>query len=539
MNNKAIVVLGFLGPEKDSGRSQTRWNKWRPTLDLCRHRKRLPVKRLELLYQSQHKSIVDIVITDIESISSPTEVRLHEIHLKDPWDFEEVYGVLFDFAKSYKFDQEKEEYLIHITTGTHVAQISLFLLTESNHLPGKLIRTIPPIGSDKSKTGSFQLIDLDLSKYAGVASRFKQQQGEGVSFLKHGIETRNAEFNQTICLIERVAVSSTEPVLLIGPTGAGKSKLAHRIFELKVNRNKLKGEFAEVNCATIRGDIAQSTLFGHIKGAFTGASGLRKGLLRKAHMGVLFLDEIGDLGIEEQTLLLRALEEKKFSPMGSDDMVESDFQLIAGTNRNLEELVEKGLFRDDLLARIDLWTFRLPGLRERLEDIEPNFQYEIDLYAKRTGTRITFKRDALERFLRFATSSEAKWNRNFRDLNGAVIRMATLAETSRIDIGIVEDEIARLRAVWQIEAFGGENYRLLKLLIGKERLRQMDYFDRIQLEGVLKICRESRSLSEAGRILYNFSRHHKNSDNDSDRLRKYLSKFGLNLSQIHELSTIK
>jgi transcriptional regulatory protein RtcR len=199
--------------------------------------------------------------------------------------------------------------------------------------------------------------------------------------------------------------------------------------------------------------------------------------------------------------------------------------------------VEKGSFRDDLLARIDLWTFPLPGLRERLEDIEPNIGYELDRYAKRTGRRVSFKRDAHERFLRFATTAEAKWTRNFRDLNGAIIRMATLADTGRIEIRLVEEEITRLSAIWQIEASGGESYRLLKLLIGKERLSQMDYFDRIQLEGVLKVCRESQNLSEAGRILYNASRSRKNSNNDSDRLGKYLLKYGLKLSQIHEVAS--
>ena len=101
-----------------------------------------------------------------------------------------------------------------------------------------------------------------------------------------------------------------------------------------------------------------SALFGHAKGAFTGAVTERAGLLRAADGGVLFLDEIGELGADEQAMLLRALEEKRFLPLGSDKEVASDFQLIAGTNRDLEADVARGRFRDDLLARIDLWTFR-------------------------------------------------------------------------------------------------------------------------------------------------------------------------------------
>jgi transcriptional regulatory protein RtcR len=118
-----------------------------------------------------------------------------------------------------------------------------------------------------------------------------------------------------------------------------------------------------------------STLFGHVKGAFTGALRDRAGVLRVADKGVLFLDEIGELGIDEQAMLLRALEEKTFLPLGSDREARSDFQLIAGTNQDLLAAVRQGRFREDLLARINLWTFTLPGLRSRPEDIEPNLQF--------------------------------------------------------------------------------------------------------------------------------------------------------------------
>ena len=121
----------------------------------------------------------------------------------------------------------------------------------------------------------------------------------------------------------------------MGPTGAGKSKLARRIYELKKTRQRVTGAFVEVNCATIRGDAAMSTLFGHVRGSFTGALRDRPGLLRAADGGVLFLDEIGELGPDEQAALLRAIEEKQFLPLGADREVRSDFQLIAGTNADL------------------------------------------------------------------------------------------------------------------------------------------------------------------------------------------------------------
>src|SRR5439155_20463350 len=183
--------------------------------------------------------------------------------------------------------------------------------------------------------------------------------------------------NRLIERIEHVAIASKAPLLLMGPTGAGKSQLARRIYELKKARHQISGPFVEVNCATLRGDAAMSALFGHVKGAFTGAVQSRPGLLRTADKGVLFLDEIGELGLDEQAMLLRAVEDRTFFPVGSDKEVKSEFQLIAGTNRNLGGRVKSGEFREDLLARINLWTFALPGLRERPEDIAPNLQFEL------------------------------------------------------------------------------------------------------------------------------------------------------------------
>ncbi|MEL7364200.1 MAG: RNA repair transcriptional activator RtcR family protein, partial [Bacteroidota bacterium] len=184
----------------------------------------------------------------------------------------------------------------------------------------------------RDPVGTHRIIDLDLSTYDRIASREAQRHADTRQFLKSGIATRNAAFNALIDEVERVALHSRAPILLNGPTGAGKSRLARRIYELRRARAQLTGPFVEINCATLRGDAAASALFGHVKGAFTGAVAARPGLLRAADGGVLFLDEIGELGLDEQAMLLRALEEKAFLPVGADTDAHSDFQLIAGTN---------------------------------------------------------------------------------------------------------------------------------------------------------------------------------------------------------------
>ena len=528
MNRDTSVVIGLLGTTLDLGKHPDRWQNWRPSVALCRQPD-LIIKRFELLHGSREKPLAEIVSRDISAVSPETEMRLHQIDFGDPWDFEQVYEALFNFARGYPFDTDSENYLIHITTGTHVAQICLFLLTESRWLPGRLIQCSPE--RDRSAPGTVKIIDLDLSRYDRIASRFQQEQREGVSYLKGGIETRNSAFNQLIDRIERVAITTRDPLLLMGPTGAGKSRLARRIYELKKARHAVKGEFVDVNCATLRGDGAMSTLFGHTKGAFTGALKDRAGLLRTADGGVLFLDEIGELGLDEQAMLLRALEEKTFLPLGSDRESRSDFQLIAGTNRDLFSAVGEGRFREDLLARINLWTFSLPGLQSRPEDIEPNLQFELDQYAQKTGNHVTFSKEARKRFLDFALSPAAAWKGNFRDLNAAVARMATLALGGRISVEIVDEETDRLKYSWTDPHRAGADDEL-RALIGGDRFAEMDAFDRVQIAHVLDVCRKCRSLSEAGRQLFSASRGRKASTNDADRLRKYLNRFGIEWSQI-------
>jgi transcriptional regulatory protein RtcR len=485
------------------------------------------VARLELLHGSRERALAEVLVADVRSQSPETDVRTHVMDFGDPWDFGLVYSALHDFARAYPFDPDREDYLIHVTTGTHVAQICLFLLTETRFLPARLLQTAPPPRQRDSRPGSYSIIDLDLSKYDRLAARFQQQQREDLSFLKAGIETRSRIFNELVERIEHVAVASRAPLLLTGPTGAGKSRLARRIYELKKARQRVTGPFVEVNCATLRGDAALSALFGHVRGAYTGALRDRPGHLRAAHGGVLFLDEISELGADEQASLLRAIEDKQFLPLGADRDVRSEFQLIAGSNADLPAAVRRGRFREDLLARINLWTFHLPGLRERPEDIEPNLDHELAACSQAIGTRISMSKEARQQFLDFACASDSLWLANFRDFNGAVVRMAALAPGGRITREVVDDEIRRLRSAWRA-AIGPEMPSdFLDSVLPAERLAELDPFDRVQLAEVLRVCRSARTLSDAGRALFSASRQKRSAPNDADRLRKYLARFGL------------
>ena len=295
---------------------------------------------------------------------------------------------------------------------------------------------------------------------------------------------------------------------------------------------KITESFVPVNCATLVGDGAMSALFGHVKGAFTGAQSSRNGYLKQADKGVLFLDEIGELGLDEQAMLLQAIESKEFYPVGADSLVYSDFQLIAGTNRDLQQEVRNGNFREDLLARIDIWSWQLPSLKQRMDDFEVNLEFELRQSARLLDRQIRFSQRAKDTYLAYAKSHKATWAANFRDLNASVTRMSTLSPSGRIEQATVEKEISRLEQRWQTKPSSGEID--LEQYVAEEVLAETDQFDQLQLKNVIKVCQQHSNQAAASRALFDQSRLRKQSQNDSHRLRMYLQKFGLSFAQLQQ-----
>ena len=528
---KKTVVIGFVGSTLDQGKKEERWQRWRPTLSLLMHEDLL-VDELVLLHDRRSSSLIEHLQKDAVQISPHTQIKGHQVNIRDPWDFSDMYGGLYDFVKSYPFDIERNHYFLHITTGTHVAQICWYLLIDAHYLPAKLIQSSPT--GKQQPEGEYRIIDLDLSRYTALTQRFEYEQLENWQQLKSNIATKNLNFNQMILEVELVATRSSAPILIMGATGVGKSQLAKQIYALKKEKFHLTGRFIDVNCATLVGDGAMSTLFGHSKGAFTGAVSARTGYLKSADKGILFLDEIGELGLDEQAMLLKVLEDKIFFPVGSDKEVQADFQLIAGTNRDLREEVRAGRFREDLWARLNTWTFFLPSLKERREDIAPNIEFELQRFANVHQRQLRFHSDALEKYLQFAQSHEATWQGNFRDLTASVTRMATLANGERIGLNEVNAEIKRLQNIWNTSEHVEKQYSGLSAILTHQQISEIDEFDRIQLEGVIEICRKSKSMADAGRRLFAVSIAERQSTNDSDRVKKYLAKFGLTWNVISQ-----
>ena len=219
----------------------------------------------------------------------------------------------------------------------------------------------------------------------------------------------------------RTAAKSDIAVLILGPTGSGKEVVARMIHELS---RRGAGKFQAVNCAALPDTLFESEIFGHERGAFTGAHDRKPGRLELANEGTLFLDEIGDLSIVAQAKLLRVLEEHRFERLGGNRAIEVDFRLISATNRALDQFVREGRFREDLYYRVNAFSIRLPSLRERQVDIPVLAQRFLARYCAANGLPIDAKvlsREALEAF------STYPWPGNIRELESTVSRAALSA----------------------------------------------------------------------------------------------------------------
>ena len=186
----------------------------------------------------------------------------------------------------------------------------------------------------------------------------------------------------------------------------------------------------------------------------------------------------------------------------------------------------------DLLARINLWSFKLPGLADRREDIAPNIDYELDRFSQASGRHISFNREAREKFIAFALDPRTRWTGNFRDLNAMVVRMSTLADGGRITADLVEEEIARYTALAPHPLADESRGIDFAALLGKGYRSRFDAFDLAQLEYTIKVCQESDSMADAARKLFAVSIKAKRSANHTDRLSKYLARFGLKFKNL-------
>jgi len=240
-------------------------------------------------------------------------------------------------------------------------------------------------------------------------------------YRKYGLIGESHQIQYLGKLIERVSALPVN-VLITGETGTGKGLVAKAIHEgSKIGENRRSGDFIDINCAAIPESLLESELFGYEKGAFTGAIKYKQGMVAAADCGTLFLDEIGDMPINLQAKLLNAIEERKVTPLGRTKPIVVDIRIVAATSKNLEQMIQKRNFREDLYFRLNVFPMYIPPLRERREDIPPLVHHFVDVYSMENKVnKIFFMPDALKALMSYS------WPGNIRELQNIVQRALVL-----------------------------------------------------------------------------------------------------------------
>jgi two-component system, NtrC family, response regulator len=266
-----------------------------------------------------------------------------------------------------------------------------------------------------------------------------------------GMVGKNAKMLQVYQLIEKVAPTHAS-VLITGESGTGKELVAKAIH---VNSPRRTQPFIAVNCAALSQNLLESELFGHEKGAFTGAVAMRKGRFELADRGTIFLDEIGEIPLAVQSKLLRVLQEKTFERVGGSKTIEVDVRVISASNRDLREEVAAGRFREDLFYRLNVIPVNLPALRERMDDMRPLTEFFVEKYRKELAKpELSISQEALKLLMKLP------WEGNIRELENTIERAAILCSNDLIEAEDVQPDALYAAGVQQ----WGEDIDLQQLI---------------------------------------------------------------------------
>jgi transcriptional regulator with GAF, ATPase, and Fis domain len=252
-----------------------------------------------------------------------------------------------------------------------------------------------------------------------------QQQKQTGAALSHQLIGKSSKIRQVITMIQKVAPTDST-VLIYGESGTGKELVARAVH---ANSPRSKKVFFAVDCGTLSSNLLESELFGHVKGAFTGAQSDKDGIFKMADQGTVFLDEISNISEAVQSKLLRFLETREFLPLGASAPIRVNLRLIFATNKNLKEMVEQGTFREDFFYRIYVYPIMLPPLKDRRMDILPIAYHFLRQFCQSMGKSISGFDDALSRRL-----TEYSWPGNVRQLRNAIERAVILCDRDRVSL---------------------------------------------------------------------------------------------------------
>lgn len=372
----------------------------------------------------------------LERTTGCVQTDLYAVELSSPINYAEIYQKVSAELKQARLPRESVELTFHLSPGTP-AMAAIWIMLAKTRFPARLIQTSQQSGLENVDF-SFDLASDFLPEYLKRSDeRIERLTAEYQAAPEFGkIIHQSLAVGREVERARRIAAFDV-PVLVLGETGTGKELFAEAIHASSRRSSK---PFIAVNCGAIPKELANSELFGHRKGAFTGADRERLGHFRAADGGTLFLDEIGDLPLDSQVRLLRALQEREITPLGESVAVKVNVRIVAATHRDLQADVAVGRFRDDLFHRLAVGILRLPPLRERGEDLG----LLIDHFLAQLNADSTLKPEVLHKKF----SPEAKnvllahrWPGNVRELYHTVVRASIWSAGSTITSDEVRDAL--------------------------------------------------------------------------------------------------
>lgn len=420
-------------------------------------------------------------------------VDLYQINLESPIDYAAIYSEVSKNLTAANLPRNEVELTFHLSPGTP-AMAAIWIMLAKTRFPAKLIQTSKELGLES--------IDFPFDLASDFLPEFLRRTDERIERLADGPKNNSTHFRkifhrstvmeQLVKHARRVAAYDV-PVLILGETGTGKELFAEAIHAASSRAAK---PFIAVNCGSIQHDLASAELFGHKKGAFTGATSDRMGHFQEANGGTLFLDEVGDLPLESQVRLLRALQAKEVTPLGTSKPVKVDVRIVAATHRDLAADVTSGRFREDLFHRLAVGILRLPPLRERDGDVE----MLIDAFLNQINADSRGKPEAQDKYI----SSNARnllmshdWPGNVRELYHTLMRASIWSLSSEIQIDDVRSSLLHVHK-------RSENLLDLQLTQDFDLQQLLDNVSRVY---VLRAMKQSGDRKTAAAKLLGFSNY--------------------------------
>jgi transcriptional regulator with GAF, ATPase, and Fis domain len=424
---------------------------------------------------------------------SSSAIDLQEIVLISPINYASIYHEASGHLKALGLPRDGVELTYHLSPGTP-AMAAIWIMLAKTRFPAKLIQT--------SIEHGLESVDFKFDLASDFLPEFLQRSDQRIERLAQGpqevapnfgkIIHKSAAVKSQIQLAQRIAAHEV-PVLILGETGTGKELFADAI---RASSDRARKPYIVVNCGAIAPELANSELFGHVKGAFTGATGNRKGHFQEADGGTLFLDEVGDLPPDTQVRLLRVLQSKEVTPLGDSKVIKVDVRIIAATHRDLAKDVSSGRFREDLFHRLAVGILKLPPLRDREGDID----LLIDTFLESINSDSKGKPEAQNKKISFDARKiliSYPWPGNIRELYHSLLRAAIWSIGEEIKPEDVQYSLLQVRS--QIDNVMG---RPLTQAFDLQAL-----LDEISREYILRAMKQTGDRKTAAADLLGFTNH--------------------------------